>query len=320
MPETENNSFKKYLQSQGKSKSTVTYYLYYLRDFISFLDGDNTEVENATGKEVMAYLHHLQKKGQANKTRSIRLGVIKLFFNWQVDRGQRSDNPVAHLKIRGSKKQKLYPILEPPQLENLYHSYQVPKENDPRAKKNWFKAYRLNRARNKVVLSLMVHQGLTTPEVNRLGLNDLKLKEGTIYIGGSRKSNERTLELKSRQIIELMEYTYQVRGELLKYQSGETQNLFLPVPPSGQTQVSGKDLGRLDWIWKGLTPELRKKHPEFINFKQVRASVITHWLKQYNLRKVQYMAGHKYINSTESYLVNQLEDLKEDIDQFHPIG
>lgn len=169
---------------------------------------------------------------------------------------------------------------------------------------------------------------MTTPEVNKLSVPNLKLKEGAIYIPGSRKSNERTLELKSKQIIELMEYTYQVRGELLKYQPRacpeqgrrETDNLFLPVPPAGKTKTSGKDLSRLDWIWKGLTPELRKEHPEFINFKQVRTSVITHWLKQHNLRKVQYMAGHKHVNSTESYLVNQLEDLKEDIDQFHPIG
>ncbi len=313
-------SFKNYLQSQGKSKSTVTHYTTYVLDFISFLDRDNTEPENATGKEVMAYLHYLQKKGQENKTRSIRLGVLKLFFSWQIDREKRSDNPASHLKIRGGKKQKLYPILEPHELENLYHSYRVPEENDPRANKNWFRAYHLSRARNKAVLSLMVHQGLTTPEVNKLSVHNLKLKEGTIYIPGSRKSNERVLELKSKQIIELMEYQYTTRAELLKYQPRETQNLFLPVPPAGKTKTSGKDLSRLDWIWKGLTPELRKKHPEFINFKQVRTSVITHWLKQHNLRKVQYMAGHKHVNSTESYLVNQLEDLKEDIDQFHPIG
>ena len=43
----------------------------------------------------------------------------------------------------------------------------------------------------------MVNQGLTTPEIDSLQLNDLKLKEGEIFISGSRRSNERTLELKS---------------------------------------------------------------------------------------------------------------------------
>lgn len=64
----------------------------------------------------------------------------------------------------------------------------------------------------------------------------------------------------------------------------------------------------------------RKINPHFINFKQVRTSVITHWLAQHNLRQVQYMAGHKYVSTTESYLVNQVEDLQADIDLFHPIG
>lgn len=69
-------SFKNHLESQGKSKSTVSHYTSYALDFLSWLDRDNTEPENATAKEVLAYLNHLQKKGQENKTRNIRLNVI----------------------------------------------------------------------------------------------------------------------------------------------------------------------------------------------------------------------------------------------------
>jgi integrase/recombinase XerD len=46
--------------------------------------------------------------------------------------------------------------------------------------------------------------------------------------------------------------------------------------------------------------------------------VTTHWLKQYNLREVQYMAGHRYVRLAEAYMVNQMEDLRADIDQFYP--
>jgi len=162
----------------------------------------------------------------------------------------------------------------------------------------------------------MINQGLTTPETNKLTLNDLKLKEGKIYITGSRKSNERTLELKSHQIIELMEYQYTTRTALLKYNKQDEQRLFLAVPTLGKEEATGK--GKLD-IWKGLRNEIRKYNSKFINFKQVRTSVITHWLKQYNLRQTQYMAGHRYVSSTEAYLVNQTEDLQADIDKFHPL-
>jgi phage regulator Rha-like protein len=40
--------------------------------------------------------------------------------------------------------------------------------------------------------------------------------------------------------------------------------------------------------------------------KQLRASVIVKWLKIYNLRKVQYMAGHRYISATEAYRQNEI--------------
>lgn len=316
-------NFKNYLESQGKSKSTVSHYNSYALEFLAWLDKDNTEIENATAKEVLAYLNHLQKKGQESKTRNIRLNVIKQFFNYQIDCGHRTDNPVQHLKIRGNKKQKLYPILDKLQLEKLYNEYQVPDEEDERANRNWFKSYKLSRARNKAILSLMIHQGLTTPEVNKLQLKDLKLKEGTVFIGGSRKSNERTLELKSKQIIELMEYQFTTRAELLKYckacpehgRREETQNLFISSPPIGKGYSKRTDCGE---IWKRLSQEIREQNKDFINFKQVRTSVITHWLKEFNLRQVQYMAGHRYVSSTESYLVNQTEDLQKDIDQFYP--
>jgi len=309
----EMNSFKDYLQSHGKSKSTISHYNSYALDFISFLDKDNTEIENATAKEVLSYLNHLQKKGQENKTRSIRLNVIKQFFNWQIEQGHRIDNPIAHLKIRGSKTQKLYPLLSRQELDEIYNTYEIPTEEHKKAKCNWFTAYKLSKQRNKAILSLMVNQGLTTPEVERLLQNDLKLKEGEIFISGSRRSNERTLALKSNQIMELMEYQYTTRKELLKYQPNETNRLFLSTPTAGQ-QKANESLQ----IWKGLTKEIKAKSKKFINFKQVRTSVITHWLNQYNLRQVQYMAGHRYISSTESYLVNQTEDLQADVDKFHP--
>ena len=308
-------SFKQHLESQGKSKSTVTAYNSYALDFISYLDRDNTEVENATAKEVLSYLNYLQKKGQENKTRSTRLIVIKQFFNWQIEHGARADNPVAHLKIRGTKRQKLYPILSKQELEEIYVSYEIPTEQHKKAKCNWFKTYQLSKQRNKAVLSLLINQDLTTPEIAKIRLGDLRLKDGKIKIIGGRKSDKRILDLRSNQIIELMEYQYTTRTELLKYQKEETDLLFLSTPSAGKLEATGN--GELQ-IWKSLIKDIRKYNPKLINFKQVRTSVITHWLKQYNLRQVHDMAGHRYVSSTEAYLVNQTEDLQADIDQFHP--
>lgn len=302
------NTIEKYLQSQGKSKSTVTHYHKYILDFISYLDQDNTAPENVTAKEVLGFLNLLQKQGQCNTTRGIRLTAINHYFDWLIYQEIIAAHPSREIKIQGTKVQKLYPIFDSMQLQQLYASYEVPKEDDARQNRNWYNDYKLSRQRNKAVLSLLINQGLTTAEVTKLTLKNLDLRAGTIYIEGQRKSNERVLELKPFQIMDLMEYQLQTRNELLQNKTDKaTEQLFLSTSAGDNLE-----------IWKRLTKDLQVSNERFINFKQVRASVITDWLKHYNLRKVQYMAGHRHVSSTESYLVNQMEDLQTDIDKMHP--
>ena len=117
-----------------------------------------------------------------------------------------------------------------------------------------------------------------------------------------------------------MEYSLQLRPQLLACQANEmTDYLFLAVPMIGKAKAVEKQGRERLQIWKELSKTVKKQNPHFINFKQVRTSVITHWLKHYNLREVQYRAGHRYVSSTEAYLVNQIDDLQADIDKFHPI-
>ena len=309
--------FKAYLKQQELSKTTAEMYHYQTMNFISFLDKDNTEVENCTEKEIMLYLGYLQKQGIAPETRKLRLSALKHFFNFQIENNQRKDNPANRIKLQGGQKQKLYPILSPQELQSIYENYTVPKEDDPRSHHNWFNAYRLSKERNKVIIGLLFNQGITTAEVSRITIDSLDLRNGKIDITGGRTGKDRTLELKSSQIMDLMEYQYKTRNELLKYHKEPTKQLFLSTPASGQTQVN--DVNAFN-IFKRLTDELKEQNPKFINFLQVRASVITYWLKNYNLRQVQYMAGHKRIISTEMYLINDIDDLQKEIDSFHPIG
>jgi integrase/recombinase XerD len=75
----------------------------------------------------------------------------------------------------------------------------MPSEDDKRNNRNWWQEHLLTRKRNKVALGLLIYQGLTTAEIDKLTENDLQLREGKVFIKGSKKSNERTLELKSHQ-------------------------------------------------------------------------------------------------------------------------
>ena len=52
---------------------------------------------------------------------------------------------------------------------------------------------------------------------------------------------------------------------------------------------------------------------------QLRQREITEWLKVKDLRTVQYMAGHRYVSTTERYQSNNLEDLEEALNVHHPL-
>ncbi len=68
-----------------------------------------------------------------------------------------------------------------------------------------------------------------------------------------------------------------------------------------------------------MNQALRRLNTKYKNTVQLRQSVITEWLKKKELRTVQYMAGHKYVSSTERYQTSNLEDLKEALNKHHPL-
>jgi integrase/recombinase XerD len=313
------SSIEKYLQGKGLSKATIKCYCTEILEFIAWCDGQNIESEQASSTDIADYLKHLQRKGQHNKTRNINLNIIKHYYNYVIHIEAREDNPARQIKLRGTKAKKLYPILSKQELEAIYHHYTLQDEQSALNNRNWFSVSQLSRKRNKAILSLMIYQGLATDEVNRLMTKDVKLKEGKIFIAGTRKSNERELDLKSHQVMELMEYQLSTRVELLKLRvSKEPSDLyFLPTPQAGSKTASEHSGIH---IWKRLSQDVKTKNKKFINFLQVRTSVITLWLQQHNLRQVQYMAGHRYVSTTEGYLVNNMEDLQKDVEQYHPIG
>ena len=62
------------------------------------------------------------------------------------------------------------------------------------------------------------------------------------------------------------------------------------------------------------------KHTAVQSAWQLRMSVVMHWLKQYDLRIVQHMIGHRYVSTTQRYQDQDLEDLQQQLGKYHPMG
>ena len=139
----------------------------------------------------------------------------------------------------------------------------------------------------------MLFNGLNTNEIQNIELKDLDLIQAKITIKPTSKSCARTLQLQAQQIGSLMNYLQNIRPKFLAYQENkDSQNLFLPLPDAGRSRTNKTELMG---IFKQLTKNVAEIQNNFQNFKQIRASVITNWLKTGGLRKTQYLAGHRYI-------------------------
>ncbi|HEY4799631.1 MAG TPA: tyrosine-type recombinase/integrase, partial [Bacteroidia bacterium] len=171
------------------------------------------------------------------------------------------------------------------QLETLYNQYtEYSREKD-------------HHIRSLALLGLMIWQGVHSGELVKMEVRHVKLNSGLVYISGTRRSKSRELKLEAKQIIVLHSYLNTLPPLREKLFEGSVRN----------------------WITR-LMDELKGINPAIKNAQHIRASVILHWIKMYGKRQVQYMAGHRWISSTQNYEVQELDSLTDLLAKHHPFS
>mgnify|MGYP000085042467 FL=1 len=307
--------FTIYLQNKNLSSVTIKEYK---RQTNLFKNWFNNEIINCQKKDILNYLSYLKTtKKLQSISRNNALISLRHYFDYLQKQNEVATNPTTLIKLRGLNKRKLkhiYNLEELTQLADNYYQLEVKKAEENlilKANRNTTKNSYLAQLRNYNILQLFINQGLNTREVLELQTEDIQLHKAIIQIPkGSQRGNARNLPLHATQIGSLIQYINEIRPQLAK--NKESNLLFLPTK---QNQKPAKNVAT---ALKKLSASLKKIDREFSNFAQLRASVITYWIKTYGLRKAQYLAGHKSIVSTEEYLPNLIEDLAEDITKFNP--
>jgi len=294
--------FNEYLQAAGYSTKTIEAKRNKASNFTKWCKKRGTTPIIIDYKTCLKYIEYLKQKGNSKKTINHKLTHLRNYFDHLSIEGHRMDNPIENTVIRGEKTRSYYTILEAEELEDLYYSF----ETDTILRDNAYN--KMAAKRDKAVVGLLVYQGLDSKDFRGLRLEHLKLRKGKLYVPGRRRSNARTLELKPWQVIELMEYIDTVRPVILTKVKNPVHHEQI-FPYGQQFTLTGL-----------LVKKLKKYNHKVTSAMQIRTSVITHWLEQHNLRTVQYMAGHKHISSTEKYMQDDLENLHEIVNNFHPIS
>ena len=298
--------FKEYLKAKAFTGKSIRSRMGVIDRYFTWLDKENLEAEQVSYNDLLLYIKLQRSKGVNQRTVQHYMGAIKHFYQHLLQEGKVTINPASDIEVKGVKRKMLYHILEPHELHGLYNQY--PAET-------------LQERHNKTMLGMLVYQGLKTEELARLEVKDIKLREGLIHVPGSRRSNGREMKLEVHQVMDMYDYVLQVRPQLIQMNlngRSETEKLFI-----GQSKSSNRlrsSMAQLMARVRKINPSIENGKQTCLTARQVRASVITKWLKAHNLREVQYLAGHRYISSTEGYIENDMDGLKDEIQQYHPLG
>lgn len=301
--------FKTYLQELGNGSNTIRQKSNYAGYFLKWLETEHLQPESTRYNDLLNFIDYCKIEEKSKKHINSKLRSIRNFYEYLKTQNPNIINPAANLNLKGTHKKVISGIIDFTELSTLYQSFET---NGNRGK------------RNKIILGLLIYQGITTEELKQLEPGHLKLKEGKIYIPGNRRRNGRNLELKPFQILDLHEYLTEIRPKILneitapkpsrkpdKINKTQIENqLFISI--NGSENIKNSLLH--------LFKDIQKINPSITNAKQIRQSTITYWLKTMNLRQVQYMAGHKYVSSTERYQLNNLDNLQSKLEKCHPLN
>ena len=288
-------TYKNYLEKNSYSIKSIPTYQKAKERFNEWCKKYGTTAIEIDYKTFLQYIQHLKATQIKPRTLKNYINNLKIYFNYLVETNQRFENIIENINIKGVKKEVKQSTFTSDELENFYFEY----------KELYSKT--LSEKRNRIIIGLLIYQGLTTRNIEDLKVKNIQLYKGKIDVLGTKKSNGRTLELKSWQLMELMEYIDKIRPEFTHEK--QTDKLFTTLGKSNSLQN----------IFRKINKQLREINNKYINVNQIRTSVIINWLSQYNLRKTQYFAGHKFISSTEKYQQDDLESLHETINLYHPL-
>jgi site-specific recombinase XerD len=290
-------NFKTYLQQINFRESTINGHLQNISYFIKWIDDNQLyEVENITQNNLLEYVQYEQKRNIDVATINNILTSISKYFEFLKEEKLISRNPARTLRIKGKVKTIIEQPLKYADLEALYFDY---KKLEKITTKNLQERVTITHQRNIIIVGLLIWQGLHSGELEKLEVNHINLDEGKIYIPSGARSNSRTLQLHVQQVVQL--HTYLHGG----VHTMHNNKLFK---------------SRMCDIVQALLEELKGLNPIIKNAQHIRASVILNWLKQYNKRQVQYMAGHRYIDSTERYAIQETDSLTDLLVKHHPFG
>lgn len=243
----------------------------------------------------MDHVGYLQKQGKGIHRVNHVLRSISHYYDFKG-----WSNIAQTTRMRGVPQTQPQGLLTEEELQELYESY-FPEPH----KNNYHRT-------DKLVLGLLIYQALDMSEFMRIELQDVQLEKGIIYIRSAKHKLERYVPLKANQVLSLDRFMREIRPQLALRNS---QRLLSP---------QADDYELLHYQFRLLSIKMKAHAKEELDIQlnklgQLRQSRIAIWVKEEGIRKAQYLAGFRNVASAERYRKASLEDLKKQVNEYHPL-
>jgi integrase/recombinase XerD len=294
-------SLEQYIENRF-SKTCQSGYLHGIKRYLAFM---NNDAVHGNIQDVLSFIAYLRPTNIHPKTLMNYLFSVKIYYQWLLVTEQRDDHPCKTLYLTD-------PISKAIPVETLYSEAELQNILTNHKPVKSYIQYR-----DKVILSLLIYQALTTSEIVNIKLQDLDLANGTVHIRHPHYKQDRILALQSNQILLIHNYL-NIERPILLGRNKDTD--YSPNKPHQNVIINneGRTLNP-----HGISRHLnqyRAKDERITPFK-IRQSAIKNLLKKGNdLRIVQVFAGHRRSSSTEAYKQTGLEELKNIIRKHHPLA
>jgi integrase/recombinase XerD len=272
------DGYEAYLRAKFRDEKNPTKHRRILEKYLDWVDeNDFTQIKYS---EMMEYIRYLRDSQMQAKHINNYLRAVRHFFDYLQEAKSPFLNPIINYN----------PALGV-QIRDVFHSIRADYLNQEELEK-LIEEYQGN---HRIMLGLLVYQGLKINEIEKLEKIHFDLKKGTVYVPKSIRGNSRILKLDANQVYELMEHLLGLKTDRI---------LGFPLHNQGRK----------------LCKDLRKINPKVRNPHHLRGSRISYWVRNYDLREAQYLAGHNTIAGIEEYRKVNVEDLANEVNKYHPLG
>jgi integrase/recombinase XerD len=287
------------IEKLNHTKDTSRYKNNCNNQYLQWLADNELNIKKMTYSNLLDYIGYLQNNNHSKGNINFRLKTIS---NYNTFLG--ITDIAKAVQMRGTAKQ--HPLfLDEEELKILYENF-IPYNS----KGHYIYS-------DKLILGLMIYQALDERDIYPLEINHIKLEKGTLYIPSNpRRKESRVVNLEAHQILAFKEYIDSYRKPYHKDHDQEiSEKLFTP-----NCDKEHRLHDQIKLISKAVQETADKMEIKITRLYNLRQSRIAIWIKQYGLRKAQYLAGYKTIASVELYQINDITDLQEQIKLLHPLG